>query len=246
MQRVDILGVQVACVDQEGLFTAALDWACQTGQRTICYANAHTLNTARENPRLRSMLNQSDLVYADGISVVWAARYLSGVSLAKLTGRCWIRSFLALAARQGLKLFLFGGRPGVAEMAGRLLQIDYPGLHIAGCISGFFEPSQEAEIIRQVNLAQPEILLVGLGTPRQEEWLFRNRQALKVPLCWVVGALFDYLTGLEKEVPAWLDCLGFEWFWRLLLDPVGKWKRYLLGNPRFIWRVLRQKSEMRG
>ncbi len=244
-ERVDILGVQIACTDREGLFRTASDWANQNEKHTICYANAHTLNIAAKNGPLCNVMNQADLVYTDGISVVWAAKFLYNIHLEKMTARAWFYDFAAQAAQSGSKIFLLGGMEGVARRAAENLVAAQPGLQVVGFQTGVFSTGQSAgeelTLVEQINRAGPDILFVGLGTPLQEDWIFCNRQALKVPLCWAVGALFDYLAGSEKPVPAWMDRLGLEWLWRLGLDPRGKWERYLLGNPRFIWRVWRQK-----
>lgn len=246
IRSVEILGVPIACITREGLFHTVFTWAAQAEKRTICYANAHVLNTAKNDHSLLSILKQADLVYADGISVVLAGRYLYNITLEKLTARAWIHDFAARAAKNGTKLYLFGGMQGVSQRAATQLNLAHPDLQIVGCEAGVFSPDQEKSIVDQINQAQPDILFVGLGSPLQEKWMERNRHALVVPVCWGVGALFDYLAGDEKPVPARIDQLGLEWLWRLGMNPRGKWMRYLLGNPLFLWRILRQKANRMG
>lgn len=244
ISSVEILGVPVACTSRDGLFRAAFSWLEPGEKRTISYVNAHVLNTAVQDPQLKYILNQSDIVYADGISVVWASRTLYNIEIQKLTARAWIHHFSAQASENGIKLYLLGGREGISRRASAQLVSAHPGLKIVGHKAGLFSAEQEPSLVEQINQARPDILFVGLGTPLQEKWIYRHRQALDVPVCWSVGALFDYLAGAENPVPGWVDRLGFEWLWRLGMNPRGKWLRYLLGNPQFVCRVWDQKRKM--
>lgn len=240
-ETVNVLGAPVACIDRQGLIDTALAWSGESGQRTVFYANAHVLNTALDEPDLRAAWQSADLVYADGVGVVWAARWLAGRKLEKLTGADWIGRLAAAAAPLGRRWFLLGGKPGVAELAGLRLAEAFPGLQIAGTYYGFFPESETPVVMKRIGAARPDLLFVGLGTPRQELWLSLNRGKIEAPLGWAVGALFDYLAGSERRVPPWMNRLGLEWLFRLWNDPRHKWRRYLLGNPIFIWRVLAQK-----
>jgi N-acetylglucosaminyldiphosphoundecaprenol N-acetyl-beta-D-mannosaminyltransferase len=238
---VDILNVRVACLDFAGILDQVEDWLPAKERRTILYANAHSLNSAWDDVQVRSALNRADLVYADGVSVVWAGRVLGGCRLVKMTGADWIWPFCAWAQDQGVSVYILGGRPGVGSRARKTLLQRYPALKILGCADGYFQERSEAEIILEINRLCPQVLLVGMGTPSQERWLAAQRLALDVPVCWAVGALFDYVAGDERRVPAWMYALGLEWLWRLSVNPHGKWRRYILGNPRFVWRVLKQR-----
>jgi N-acetylglucosaminyldiphosphoundecaprenol N-acetyl-beta-D-mannosaminyltransferase len=244
-RTVDILNVRVACLDFTGILDQVQDWLPGKERRTILYANAHSLNSAWEDVRLRSALTRADLVYADGISVVWASRVLAGCRLIKMTGADWIWPFCAWAQDRKVSVYILGGRPGIGTRACMSLLQRYPALEILGCADGFFQQKSEAEVIREINRLCPQVLFVGMGTPQQEQWLAAQRSALAVPVCWAVGALFDYIAGDERRVPDWLYALGLEWLWRLWVNPRGKWRRYLLGNPRFIARVLRQRFRAR-
>ncbi len=240
-ETVNVLGAPVACIDRQGLLDTALAWSGEPGQRTVLYANAHVLNTALDKPDLLLAWQSADLVYADGVGVVWAARWLSGRRLVKLTGADWIGRLASLSAPLGRRWFLLGGASGVAELAGLRLAEAFPGLQIAGTYYGFFPEAETPAVVERIRAARPDLLFVGLGTPRQELWLARNRGKIEAPLGWAVGALFDYLSGSEKRVPGWMNWLGLEWLFRLWVDPRRKWRRYLLGNPRFVGRVIAQK-----
>jgi N-acetylglucosaminyldiphosphoundecaprenol N-acetyl-beta-D-mannosaminyltransferase len=240
-RTVDILNVRVACLDFAGILDQVKDWLPAQERRTILYANAHCLNTACADVQVHAALNQADLVYADGIGVVWAGRFLGGCRLVKMTGADWIWPFCAWAQDQGVSIYILGGRPGVGSRAVQILLQSYPALKILGSADGYFLEQSEAEVIQEINRLCPQVLFVGMGTPKQELWVAARRPALEIPVCWAVGALFDYVAGDERRVPAWMYALGLEWMWRLWVNPHGKWRRYLLGNPRFVLRILKQR-----
>lgn len=248
LESTDILGVQVACLDQTGMMDLLEDWTTrrvgmesQIPTRTIQYVNAHCLNIACNDPDYRSLLNRADLVYPDGISVVWAGRLLHSCQMYKITGADWIYNFCEIAVRQGLRIYILAGKPGIAALAGANLKKQFPGLQILGSRDGYFTEKSEAEILDEMIQTSPDVVFVGMGTPRQEKWIAAHRTEIAAPVCWAVGALFDYVAGIEPRVPAWLNALALEWMWRLFMDPRGKWKRYLFGNPLFILRILLQK-----
>ena len=242
LKTVPILGVNVAAgLTRSGLLDLAAGWAAQDQLRTILYANAHSLNLARREAAFRAILNQADLVYPDGAGAAWAGRFLHRCRMEKLTGADWIDDFCSRAAQAGWRLYLLGGRAGVAQSAAQHLQMRHPGLQVAGAGQGYFDTGQDETIIQAIQAVHPQVLLVGMGSPRQEFWLSQRRDRLPAPLCWGVGALFDYLAGVERRAPAWLRAASGEWLWRLALDPRGKWRRYLLGNPGFVLRVLAEK-----
>jgi N-acetylglucosaminyldiphosphoundecaprenol N-acetyl-beta-D-mannosaminyltransferase len=238
---VDVLGAPVACIDVQGLLQTALAWSGEARQRTLMYANAYALNTAVQVPALREAWQAADLLYADGVSVAWAARWLYNQRLEKMTGADWIERLAGLSASLQRRWFILGGAPGVAELAGLQLAREFPGLQIVGSYYGYFAEAETPHVLDLIRQARPDLLFVGLGTPRQELWLVRHRSQIDAPLCWAVGALFDYVAGVERRVPPWMNKLGLEWLYRLWVDPRGKWRRYLLGNPWFIGRVLQQK-----
>ncbi len=241
LKTTSILGANVSCLDQNSLFEAAFRWSKGSEQRTILYANAHCLNTAAEDAEYLQILNQADILYADGISVVWASRFLSGAPLKKMTGRAWITAFCRLAEAEKLRMYILGSAPGIAQLAAQKLQGQYPALAIVGSADGYFKEKSEDQILEEIAARQAQLVFVGMGTPRQEKWLASHRAEIAAPVCWAVGALFDYVAGIEPVVPKALEQLGCEWLWRLYVNPREKWKRYLIGNPLFILRIAKQK-----
>ena len=247
--RVEILGVRVDAVSLDELMAIAGCWAEQDRRRTILYVNAHCLNVAARDCAYRELLNSADLVYADGIGAVLAGRMLNvGIAaerLTKITGADWIDAYCKMAAAQRISTYVIAGKPGVAEAACRILEGRYPDLPVAGSGTGYDAvydaASSPGSLVEAINRTGARVVLVGMGVPLQEKWLAAWREQIDAPLCWGVGALFDYVAGVERRAPRWMVTAGLEWGWRLLMDPRGKWKRYLIGNPLFAWRVARAK-----
>ncbi len=241
-----ILGIDVACIEWEGLLRQVGVWVSATPRegglpRTLSYVNAHCLNIASRNQTYFNHLRAFDLIYPDGIGAVWAGHWLGGAHLHKMTGADWIASFCAKAQTSGWRLYILAGKPGVAQKARDNLLKQYPGLQILGVRDGYFSEAQSAEVLAEIAAVRPDVLFVGLGVPLQEAWISQWKVDLPVKICWAVGALFDYVAGVEPRAPKWMRRLGFEWLWRMLVDPWGKWKRYVLGNPLFFIRVVKQK-----
>ena len=142
-------------------------------------------------------------------------------------------------AKMRLSIYFLGSKPGVALEAKTKLQQIIPSLNIVGVGHGYFDEENEQEVVDEINNCRPDILVVGMGTPKQEAWIYYNRKRLNVPLCWSVGGLFDLISGRIKRAPIWMRKYHLEWLNRLLQEPRRFWKRYLLGNPLFFIRILK-------
>ncbi|HEV2812300.1 MAG TPA: WecB/TagA/CpsF family glycosyltransferase [Solirubrobacteraceae bacterium] len=212
--------------------------------RQVMYANAHVLNQSAENAELRGALESADLVYCDGYGVRLAAKALDRPVPHRMTGADWIWSLAALCEQTGDSVYLLGSEPGVAGQAAARLRETYRGLDVVGSHHGYFEPgsAHDDRVVEDVNQRRPNILLVGMGTPKQELWVQRNAARLDVDVLWTVGALFDVVSGKVPRAPGWLADNGLEWIFRLAIEPGRMWRRYLLGNPVFIHRVRQAKA----
>ena len=215
------------------------------GRGLVLNVNAHCLNLCYEDPGLRGFMNGAEVVFCDGAGVMLAARILGRRIPQRITYADWIWQLADFAAAQGFSLYFLGGRPGVAREAARRLIESYPDLKIAGVRHGYFDHSagsaENEAVVAEINAAAPDILLVGLGMPLQERWLMENWQRLDVGVALTGGAVFDYASGRSRRGSRLLRDNGFEWLARLLAEPRRLWRRYLLGNPLFLLRVLRQR-----
>ena len=235
---VTILNVHVACMKLEQLIQALHTWVNTSERHTISYVNAHCLNLASTNALYRETLNITNLVYADGIGVVWASTFLGGCPLEKMTGADWIDHICEAATVQKWRIYILASAPGVAATAVHNLQRRYPTIAIVGYCDGFFCAKSVASVLEEIQTTKPDILFVGMGSPQQELWVAQHRNQLQAQVCWTVGALFDYVAGVEARAPRWMRRLALEWCWRLIVDPRGKWKRFLVGIPMFVARLV--------
>jgi N-acetylglucosaminyldiphosphoundecaprenol N-acetyl-beta-D-mannosaminyltransferase len=210
--------------------------------RRVMYLNAHVLNQSRANPALREALEQADLVYCDGYGVRLAAKALDAEIPHRMTGADWIYGLAALCELAGQSVYLLGAEPGATAEAARRLGRWYPRLQIAGTHHGYFDigSAHDDRVVEDINARRPDIVLVGMGTPKQELWVAQNAARLETDVVWTVGALFDYVSGRVPRAPRWLADNGLEWIFRLAIEPQRMWRRYLLGNPVFISRVMAQ------
>ena len=216
--------------------------------RRVMYVNAHVLNQSREHPELRDALAAADLVYCDGYGVRLAAKALEVEIPHRMTGADWIWTLASLCEAAGQSIYLLGSEPGVAAEACERLGRAYPGLHLAGSHHGYFGlgSAHDARVIEDINARRPDIVLVGMGSPKQELWVERNAHRIDTDVLWTVGALFDYVSGRVPRAPSLLADNGLEWIFRLAVEPQRMWRRYLLGNPVFVSRVAAQARARRG
>ncbi|MBB6523071.1 WecB/TagA/CpsF family glycosyltransferase [Pseudoteredinibacter isoporae] len=226
----------------------ALDWLfspysgeCETG----VFVNVNSINQSHKDKALKSAINRADRVFADGSGVRLGARK-QGVHLkGNINGTDLLPRLCERAQESGLKIFLLGSKPGVAAQAARNLCQRYPFIHIAGVQHGYIENDDEGrhekQLLEKINRSHADILLLGLGSPRQEQWLERNRKHLSCRKAIAVGGLFDYYSGNIPRAPLFLREMGFEWLWRLAQEPRQKWQRYVYGNPLYLFRLFRMK-----
>jgi len=234
---IHILDVPVHPLTTDDFLDVVAQFIQQRTPRQICTANPEFVMTAQRQPAFMAVLQQADVVLADGVGLLWAARRQGAPLPQRVTGSDGIYHLAERAAQQGWRMFLLGAQPGVAAETARILQKRYPGLHIAGTWPGSPKDEDFAEIKRRIHAAQPDILLVAYGAPRQDLWIARHKDALGVPVSMGVGGAFDFVAGVQKRAPAWLIRLNLEWLWRLITQP-WRWKRQL-DLPRFVWKILR-------
>jgi N-acetylglucosaminyldiphosphoundecaprenol N-acetyl-beta-D-mannosaminyltransferase len=239
-----VLGVGVDRITVEGLHAEVARLIRRRGG-IVLNANAHCLNLCHEDEGLRDFFAAADLVFCDGAGVRLAARMLGDHLPERITYADWLPRLAALAEERGFSLFFLGARPGVAGEAARRLRASHPDLRIVGVRHGYFDhwarSPENGSVVAEINAARPDVLLVGLGMPLQERWLMENLHGLDVGVALTGGAVFDYASGRLRRGPRLLTDNGLEWLARLIVEPRRLWRRYLLGNPLFLARVIRQR-----
>ncbi|MDD2901266.1 MAG: WecB/TagA/CpsF family glycosyltransferase [Syntrophales bacterium] len=233
---INILGVPVSVLDMDSLLARLQEMLAAPGCAVAYGVNAHSLNLACQQADFQKALLGMDLIYADGASLLLAARVLGGCLPEKLTTTDIWPHLCQLGVEQGTRFFLLGGEPGLAERARDKALEEYPGLQIVGTHNGYFDLEDETPV-KLINAAAPDILWVGMGDPRQALWVEKWRQHLKVKLILTCGGMFKIVSGeLDRLSSHWRQ-KGCEWIYRLWQEP-RNWRRYLLGLPAFGLRVL--------
>jgi N-acetylglucosaminyldiphosphoundecaprenol N-acetyl-beta-D-mannosaminyltransferase len=233
----ETLGVRVHAARMDQVVAQMERWIGEGSRgHSIAATGMHGLVEAQHDPEFKKILNATDLVVPDGMPLVWLARRRGYRLPQRVYGPDLMMTFCQRAERK-YRHFFYGGEPGVAERLAELLQRRFPGVEIAGVFSPPFRPlsaAEDDEIVTLISGSSPDVLWVGLGTPKQERWMFELGHRIKVPVMVSVGAAFDMLSGRQKQAPRWLRDRGLEWLFRLMREPRRLWRRYLLGGPQFL------------
>jgi N-acetylglucosaminyldiphosphoundecaprenol N-acetyl-beta-D-mannosaminyltransferase len=235
-----ILGVRVHTVSVAES-AAILDRMAASGRgHLVIPVNPEMIIAAQKNREFRDALNGASLVLPDGTGVKVAARLHGHSGTDRVTGVDTVDTLARIAVRRGLRLFLLGAQPGIAERAGEALQARHPGLVIAGCFAGSPTRAEEDDICRRVAEARADILMIAYGAPKQELWCVRNLARLPVRIAMCVGGSFDFLAGRTSRAPAWMQRMGLEWLYRLVQEP-RRWRR-MLALQTFAVRALAERA----
>ncbi len=222
--------------------TEAINWivnckTCKKPERAN-FINVNSINLAQDDVEFLATLTSAGRCFADGSGLRLGARRL-GVQLRDNVNGTDLLPFLCdRMAQTGQSLFLLGAAPGVAQETAKRLKSRYPSLCIAGCHHGFFSDSENDAVVSCIKSSKADVCLVALGSPRQELWVQRFHEELGVSCTMGVGGLFDFYSGRMPRAPLWLREIGFEWLWRLKQEPVKKFRRYVIGNPVFLFHIL--------
>lgn len=245
VDKVDVMGIGINPLTLDELLRQIAGIIDRKERALVLNVNVHAYNLAFSQPWLVSLLNEAEIVFCDGAGVILGARLLGKRIPERITYADWYWQLASLAERKEYSFFLLGARPGVAAKAAEKLREKYPRLRIAGFRDGYFDMSAGSEdtatLIRQINAAAPDILTVGMGMPLQERWLRDNWDQLEAHIALTGGAVFDYISGELQRPPRWMTDNGLEWLGRMLIEPGRLWRRYLVGNPQFFWRVLKAR-----
>lgn len=236
--RADIIGIGIDGITHDQLLDKVSEYVRGGSRHVLSFANPEIVMMARKRREYRDFLENADLVLADGIGLVWASRIIGNPIPERITGTDFMHDIAVMSQSHGYKLYFLGGAPGVAEVAATNLSLKYPGARVVGCHHGYFSEAEERDILRNINAAKPDILVVCLGMYRQEMWIRRNQADLAVPVCFGNGGALDFAAGKAKRAPAWMIRFGLEWLYRLLRQP-SRMKRQA-SLPYFALQVLLQ------
>ena len=243
--EVTILGVRLHNVDTAETLAIIDAFIKEGGPHQVCTPNVDFIVQAQKDSEFLRILNQASLSIPDGMGVVYASRFLGTPLKENVKGRVLVIHLCRQAAQLEHSVFFLGGAPGVADQAAQTLSQQFPGLKIAGTLSPSFhimEDEQENNrVLEELNRCHPDILFVGMGAPKQDKWIAKNLSKTSIPVALGIGCTFDVISGRVKESPRWMTNVGLEWLFRLSREPGRLWKRYLVQDPKFFWKVVVQK-----
>lgn len=249
--HADVLGVGLSALNMDRALDLAERWiATNSTQKSayICMTGVHGVMEAQSDTDLRGVLNRALINAPDGMPMSWVGWLQGHKQMDRVYGPDFMANLCRLSVRKGYRHYLYGGQPGVAQALKIALQTRFPGLQVVGTYTPPFRSltqNEETDLLNNVQSAKPDILWVGLSTPKQERFMAEYVDRLRVPLLVGVGAAFDFHTGRIDDAPAWIKRVGLQWLHRLLQDPGRLSKRYLRNNPVFIWRIVLQLFRLR-
>lgn len=244
-KEISVLGTKLTTYNREELLQYVKEAVINKRRTTILSGNVHSYNLAYKNPWFQQFFNQADIIRLDGYGVRLGAKILGYDTPQRMTWADFAWDFGAYLQENKISIFFLGGKPGVASKAAQKLLEKYPELIYLGSEHGYFDKQKESqgniEVINTINQKRPDILVVGLGMPVQEKWLIENRSNINAIVVMTGGAVFDYISGETKRGPKWMTDHGLEWLARMLIEPKRLWKRYIIGNPKFLFHVILQR-----
>jgi N-acetylglucosaminyldiphosphoundecaprenol N-acetyl-beta-D-mannosaminyltransferase len=246
--RANVLGVGVSAIDMEAAIQLSDSMVRSRQRGYICVTGVHGVMEAQSDPLLKRILNRSFMTTPDGMPMVWVGKLQGHREMRRVYGPDFMLDFCRFSVERGYRHFLYGGNDGVADRLARELIRRYPGLQIAGTYTPPFRPlnpEEERDLADLVASTRPDVFWVGLSTPKQERFMAHYIDKLDVKLMVGVGAAFDIHTGGIKDAPRWVKQAGLQWLHRLLQEPRRLWRRYLVNNPRFVWKFGTQFFRLR-
>ncbi|MBN1439866.1 MAG: WecB/TagA/CpsF family glycosyltransferase [Anaerolineales bacterium] len=227
--RGNILGVHVSAVNMAQALETIDGWLEKQERHYVCITNAHGILECRDHPEWRTIFNRSGMTTPDGMSLVWLLKLRGHRSVSRVYGPDLMRLVCEHSVPACRRHFFYGSTPETLADLSRGLQKKYPGLQVAGMHSPPFRPLTPAEgdeVVRMINKAKPDILWVGISTPKQEQWMAEHYGKLNATVLIGVGAAFDFLSGRKRQAPRWMQRSGLEWLFRLATEPGRLWRRY--------------------
>ncbi len=229
LQRENILGVNVSAINMDQALGEIKGWIAGREQHYVCVTPAHGIMECQKDLELRGIFNNSGLTTPDGMSIVWLLRLYGHSHVDRVYGPDLLQAVCKMSLTKGWRHYFYGSTPEVLLDLVARLEEQFPGLEIAGSHSPPFRELTAEEhqaIIEEIAGANPDIVWVGISTPKQERWMSTHRKQLSTPVLIGVGAAFDFLSGKKPQAPRWIQRSGLEWLFRLLSEPRRLWRRY--------------------
>jgi N-acetylglucosaminyldiphosphoundecaprenol N-acetyl-beta-D-mannosaminyltransferase len=247
--RVDILGVRVSAIDMEMALNTVDNWIRDCAPNYICVTAVNNIIESQSDEELKRIHNSAGLVTPDGMPLVWLCKLMGFRDVDRVYGPDLMLAVCERGLAYGWRHYFYGGSPEVLELLVQKLRRRFPELAVSDSYSPPFRPltqDEDAALIERINATRADIVWVGISTPKQERWMAEHVQCLRAAVLIGVGAAFDFHAGVKRQAPRWLQRLGLEWSFRLMVEPRRLWRRYLIGNPKFLWLIFLQALGRRG
>lgn len=238
-KKIDVLGIGVNNYTMEEALGQLGFFLTENRTHVVYTPNAEIIMKAQRERELLDIINEADMVVADGAGVVLGSRILGESLPERIAGFDLVKNSFDLGSSKKIKYFFFGGKPGIAEEASSKVLRDYPNVDIVGWRDGYFCTQDEENIINEINDSGADILLVALGAPKQEKWIHKHKNNIKAKVCIGVGGSFDILSGRLHRAPEFFRNNGLEWLYRLYKEP---WRiKRMMDLPKFIFKLLAKR-----
>lgn len=242
MYKISFLNTNIDNLSMTETLTKVSDSIEKKEQLHHVVVNAGKIVAMQKDADLRKSVNESDVINADGQAVVWASHFLGKPLKERVAGIDLMANLVEMAHEKGYKIFLFGAKEEVVKSVVNLYSEKYSPELIAGYRNGYFKKEEEEAIAQEIGRSGAQMLFVAISSPTKENFLYKNREILKsINFIMGVGGSFDVFAGKTKRAPEWMQKTGMEWFYRFLQEPKRMWKRYLIGNSKFIYLVFKEK-----
>ena len=240
--RINILNTTIDNLSMQETLTLVEEKIKTGAQLHHVVVNAGKIVAMQKDMELRRSVEESHIINADGQAVVWASKFLGKPLKERVAGIDFMANLVDLAHKNKYKIFLFGAKEEVVKTVVEKYSEIYSPEIIAGYRNGYFSPSEEEEIAHQIANSGTQMLFVAITSPIKENFLYKHREILKnVNLIMGVGGSFDVVAGKTRRAPSWMQNAGLEWFYRFAQEPKRMWKRYLVGNSKFIFLVMKER-----
>ncbi len=241
VSKANILGVGVNVLTLDLACRHIADWIERKNKTYVCVATVSTIVDCQEDKRYKEVVNGAGMITPDGMPLVWVATWQGIKGIKRTYGPDLMLAFCQMSEKKGYKHYFYGGSLEACRLLETRLKERFPRINIVGKISPPFRhltSEEDLKMVEEINRSNPDVLWVGLGSPKQDYWMCEHRSLLNVPVMIGVGAAFDFLAGTKPQAPKWMQSIGLEWFFRLCCEPKRLWRRYLIGNSKFIYYLL--------
>jgi N-acetylglucosaminyldiphosphoundecaprenol N-acetyl-beta-D-mannosaminyltransferase len=242
IKHFDVLDVNISAVNLETACLAVDELIRENKKGYVCVCPVSTVLECQSNELMRQIVNEASLATPDGMPIAWLGQLGGYRDVRRVYGPDLMLAICQMGQARGYKHYFYGGTEETCRLLEVRLKERFPGLKVAGRFSPPFReltPEELKKIVEEINRCQPDILWVGLGSPKQDFWMYENRGILTIPVMIGVGAAFDFLSGTKGQAPRWMQRIALEWLFRLCSEPKRLWRRYLIGNPKFIYLLIK-------